>query len=124
MANPLSNIISYDDNGLPSAPLSDDIQATSAQLPDWVNKLTGGNGQERYQTWPEQVVRQGFTAAHDVSQSNPYSPGSEEANWYEDQRANGMVPAALNMSALAGGGALTGRPGVATVGSGPVRPNI
>jgi hypothetical protein len=59
-----------------------------------------------------------------VSQDNPYPAGSEEAAWYEDQRDKAMVPAALAISSLVGGGALTEKPGVATLGSGPVRPNI
>lgn len=88
-----------------------------------INKLIGANGEERYQLWPEKMVKDALTAIPTISQPNPYPEGSEENYWYEDQRQKAMIPAALNMSALAGTGGLagTGKGGVA-LGAGPTYP--
>lgn len=64
--------------------------------------------ENRYQLWPEKVLREGLTAAGDVTKVNPHAVGSEAWDWYEDQRAKGMIPAAMSISALAGTGGLGG----------------
>lgn len=89
------------------------------------DKLFGLNGQERYQLWPEKMVRDAVTAIPTVSQPNPYPEGSEENYWFEDERQKAMIPAALNMAALAGTGGFagTGKGGMA-LGSGPIKPNL
>jgi len=86
------------------------------------DKLFGLNGQERYQLWPEKMVRDAVTAIPTVSQPNPYPEGSEENYWFEDERQKAMIPAALNMAALAGTGGFagTGKGGIA-LGSGPIK---
>lgn len=72
-----------------------------------VAKLTGAES-ERYQLWPEKVVREGLTSAGDIVKPNPYPEGSEEYEWYEDRRSNDMVKAAMGISSLAGSGGLAG----------------
>ena len=72
------------------------------------NRLLGLNGQERYQTWPEKLVRDALNAPHAVSQPNLYPEGSEENSWFEDQRNKAMVPAAMSMAAVAGTGGIAG----------------
>ncbi|MDE2031403.1 MAG: hypothetical protein KGI58_04060 [Patescibacteria group bacterium] len=92
------------------------------------NKLVGTGGEERYITWPEKVIRDALSAPSGAMANNPYPEGSEEHSAFEDYRNQGMVPAALNMSALAGTGGLAGAgedAGAATLGAGPfLRPAL
>jgi hypothetical protein len=116
-------------------PLPVDLPAAENPLPDWLskpfsegtkvgNKIFGTGGEERYQFWPERMIREGLSAAHDVTQPNPYPEGSEGYFWYEDQRDKNMLPAALSISALAGTGGLAGTgtraAGEAVLGSSPI----
>lgn len=87
------------------------------------NRLLGTNGQERYQTWPEKLLRDAISAPHDIMQQNPYPEGSEENLEFERSRQGAIPQAALNMAALAGTGGLAG--GEASLGSGPfLRPAL
>jgi hypothetical protein len=73
-----------------------------------INRLLGTNGEERYQLWPEKLIRDALSAPHDIMKANPYKEGTEENLQFENDRQAGMIPAALNMSALAGTGGLGG----------------
>lgn len=84
------------------------VPKSKSVIENIINKLIGANGEERYQLWPEKMVKDAMTAIPTISQPNPYPEGSEENYWYEDQRQKAMIPAALNMSALAGTGGLAG----------------
>lgn len=92
------------------------------------NKLVGAGGEERYITWPEKVIHDALSAPSGAMANNPYPEGSEEHSAFEDYRNQGMVPAALNMSALAGTGGLAGAgedAGTAALGAGPfLRPAL
>src|ERR1700677_2311586 len=77
-----------------SSPLVDTDQ-TSGPLA----KLFGLAGNERYQTWPEKMVRSALTAPADALAGN-LTPEQE-------------IPRALDMASLAGGGAITEAPAVA-----------
>jgi len=59
-----------------------------------LDKLFGLGGQERYQTWPEKMVREAVTAPHDVMNS-PTPMTSEQ-----------MIPAAQAISSLAAVGSM------------------
>lgn len=113
MPLPLSDS-TYDTSGLPaSLPVTQDqlptSQPTMAQRV--VDTLLGTNGQERYQLWPERVVRDALSAPHDVLNS--------KTPMTSDQ----MIKPALDVSALAGTGGLGGAE--ATLGSGPfLRPAL
>lgn len=64
--------------------------------------------EKRLQLWPEKVVREALTSAGDIAKPNPYPEGSEQWQFYESKRQEGMVPAAMAISALAGSGGLAG----------------
>ena len=110
------------------------------------DQLLGINGQERVQTLPERVVRSGVTLAGDVMSGRvdpriaslrredftdvPYQPRDEDRTWLgrklgldptTPQPSDEFLGRVTDMAGLAGGGALLERPGVATLGSGPVR---
>lgn len=80
-----------------------------------VDRLTGMNGEERYQLWPEKVVREALSAAHDTY-------NSEQPITSQD-----LIAPAQAMSALAGSGGLggTGAEAGAVLGSSPfLRPAL
>lgn len=92
-----------------------------------VDKLLGTNGQERYQLWPERLIRDAISAPHDIAQQNPYPEGSEQFYSFEDSRQKAMLPAAMNMAALAGTGGLggVGEGAASSLGSAPfLRPAL
>lgn len=77
------------------------------------DKLLGVGGQERYQTWPEKMVRDAIAAPHDVL-NNPNPQTSED-----------LIKPAMDIASLAGGGGLaTGLPegAIGSVGSKLVQP--
>lgn len=87
------------------------------------DKLLGLNGQERYQLWPEKVVREALSAAHDVQTG-------ETPQWQVDPQTGAvhtsmpMIEGAQAMSALAGSGGLAGTTD-ATLGATPfLRPAL
>lgn len=80
----------------------------SENLKKGLKNLLGLGEEERYQLWPEKVVREALTSAGDIAKPNPYPEGSEQWQFYESKRQEGMVPAAMAISALAGSGGLAG----------------
>lgn len=80
----------------------------SDDLVKGIKSLFGLGEEERYQLWPEKVVKEALTSAGDIAKPNPYPEGSEQWQFYEDKRQEGMVPAAMAISALAGSGGLAG----------------
>lgn len=80
----------------------------SDDLVKGIKNLFGLGEEERYQLWPEKVVKEALTSAGDIAKPNPYPEGSEQWQFYEDKRQEGMVPAAMAISALAGSGGLAG----------------
>lgn len=80
----------------------------SDDLVKGLKNLFGVGEDERYQLWPEKVVREALTSAGDIAKPNPYTEGSEQYYEYEGKRQEGMVPAAMAISALAGSGGLGG----------------
>ncbi len=87
------------------------------------NKLLGLNGQERYQLWPEKVVRGGLSAAGDAL-------AGKTPQWQVDpvtgdvHTSPQMIEGAQAMSALAGSGGLAGTTD-ATLGATPfLRPAL
>jgi hypothetical protein len=87
------------------------------------DKLLGLNGQERYQLWPEKVVREGLSAAGDAL-------AGQTPQWKVDpvtgdvHTSPQMIEGAQAMSALAGSGGLAGTTD-ATLGSAPfLRPAL
>lgn len=80
----------------------------SENLKKGLKNLLGLGEEERYQLWPEKVVREALTSAGDIAKPNPYPEGSEQWQFYESKRQEGMVPAAMAISSLAGSGGLAG----------------
>lgn len=81
------------------------------------NKLFGTGGEERYQTWPERMVRSGASLPGDVLSGA--EPIVDPATGRTSER---VIERAQDTAGLAGGSALIERPGAGTLGSGPVRP--
>lgn len=84
-----------------------------------VNKITGAGGEERFQFWPERMLRSGFSLPHDVMTGQ--EPIIDPATGRTSER---VIERAQDMAGLAGGSTLFNRPGVATLGSGATRPNM
>ena len=117
MPLPLSNDPSANDQGLPIA--QPQVAAMPTNEPSVaqrvVDRLLGTNGQERYQLWPERLVRDALSAPHDVLNSK--TPLTSED----------MIKPALDMSVLAGTGGLAGvgEEAGAAMGAGPfLRPAL
>ena len=96
-----------------SAPVVDTDQ-TSGPLA----KLFGLAGNERYQTWPEKLVRSALTAPADAIAGKmlPTQISDDPSNVPDTE-----VGRALDMASLAGVGPLAVEPGAASLGSGMVR---
>lgn len=87
-----------------------------------VKQLFGLGGEERYQLWPERVVRSGLSAAHNVM-SGKTPQWAIDPNTGAVHTSPQMVEKAQEMSALAGSGGLGGAD--ATLGSTPfLRPAL
>jgi hypothetical protein len=71
------------------------------------NRLFGTGGEERYQTWPEKLVREGLSAAHDVA-AGEIPQYAVDANTGDVHTSPQMIQGAQAMSALAGSGGLGG----------------
>lgn len=54
---------------------SPDTTVVGSKLDKIINRLTGANGEQRYQLWPEKVVREGLSAAHDAMTEGLTLPG-------------------------------------------------
>lgn len=88
-----------------------------AELEDMNNTLLGLNGRERYQFWPERMIRSGFSLPGEVAQ------GIEPVVDPNTGRTSvPLIERAQDTAGLAFPGALTQKAGTATLGSGPVRP--
>ena len=88
------------------------------------NKLFGMEGQERYQTWPEKMVRSGFNLPSDVlSGKENYIAGLRREDVTDipgkAQPNDAVIERAQDTSGLMGTGGLVGPGGVA-LGSGPM----
>jgi hypothetical protein len=79
------------------------------------NRLFGLSGAERYQLFPERLVRGIGRAIWDVANTDPIDreTGQFKPSAIED---------AMNIVGLAGGAPIVARPGIATLGSGAMRP--
>src|SRR6266404_3293536 len=113
-----------------------------------VNRLFGLGGEERYQTWPEKVIREGLSAAGDTLKKGALPPGlrredftdipapsmpTNDSTWLGQQLgvapvaaspADQLIERAQAISALAGTGGLAGTTD-ATLGSVPfLRPAL
>jgi hypothetical protein len=103
-----------------------------------VDRLLGRNGQDRYQTWPERLVRDALSAPHDALTEGTLPPGLRREDYTDKPVPGGLTAAnspadklisqALNVSAMAGTGGLAGAEagaGEAALGSGPfLRPAL
>lgn len=76
------------------------------------NILTGNNGEERFQTWPERMVRSGLALPADV-----YS-GREPIVDDSGHTAQPVIERAMDTAGLAGMSTIGIKPGTASVGSG------
>ncbi len=136
------------DGGLPIAPMSDPDAAVMANMPAddttqgsvaqrVIDKLLGTNGQERYQLWPEKLIRDALAAPHDVYTEGALPPGLRREDFTDKPVPSGLTSAvgpeskligqALDVSALAGTGGLAGTGEVAgtALGAGPfLRPAL
>jgi hypothetical protein len=74
------------------------------------NRLTGANGQERYQTWPEQMVRSGFALPADVYSGRLPVMMGEHTN-------PELISRTQDLSGMAGGGSVAGGGVEATLAS-------
>lgn len=89
-------------------PLGADVNASvGSKVDDILNKLTGANGQERYQLWPEKVVRGGLSAAGDALAGN-VPQWAVDKDTGEVHTSPQMIEKAQEISALAGTGGLAG----------------
>lgn len=92
----------------PELPTTVEEQPVKSLAQRVYDRLTGSNGVERYQLWPERLVRDAVTTPHDMMQPNPHPQGSEEAQQFENMRQAALPQAALNVASLAGTGGLAG----------------
>lgn len=72
-----------------------------------LDELFGLNGKERYQLWPEKVVREGLSAAHDAMTGTTPQYAVDPATG-DVHTSPEMIKAGVDMSALAGSGGLGG----------------
>ncbi len=84
---------------------------SGTMLEHMINRLTGTGGEDRYQAWPERMVRDALIAGHTALNSK------------EPLTSQDLIKPALDMSALAGTGGLAGAD--ASLGAGPfLRPAL
>src|SRR6266568_7063044 len=67
---------------------------SGTMLEHMINRLTGADGEDRYQAWPERMVRDALKAGHDALNSK------------EPLTSQDLIKPAMDMSALAGTGGL------------------
>lgn len=122
--------------GLPVEPLATPdpvptLQEQPSIFDHVINRLLGTGGEQRYQTWPEKMVRDALAAPSQAiaagNAPNPYLEGSEEAQDFESRRT-AALPQALSMASLAGTGGMGGaglKAGETALGAGPfLRPAL
>lgn len=138
----LSGGVKLKDTGTQPVPSAQPITETPYQMPSAandtsepqpsalariMNRLTGTNGQERYQLWPEKIVRSGVSAAGDAL-SGQIPQWEIDPQTGDVHTSDQMIERGMDMSAVAGTGGLAGVPeeGAAmAVGSGPfLRPAL
>lgn len=88
-----ANLAAIQQQGLPIAQPVEIAPPTGASV---VDQLLGTNGQERYQLWPEKLIRDALSAPHDVLNSKTALTSQD------------LIKPALDMSAVAGTGGLGG----------------
>jgi len=81
-----------------------------------LDKITGAGGEERFQFWPERMVRSGVSLPRDVAigEVQMWDPRTGHTSEQAIERAQ-------DTAGLAGGSILFEKPGVGTLGSGPMR---
>lgn len=97
----------------PQTDLMAGLKELAARIRD---RLLGMNDQERYQLWPEKMVRSAVTLPGDVVTGR--EPVVDPVTGRTSER---VIERAQDLSGLAGSATLAARPGVATLGSGPYR---
>ena len=103
-----------------------DTTPVGSTIDNIVNRLTGSNGVERYQLWPEKVVREALSVPHDVM-TGAIPTTSIDPVTGTVQTSPQMIAGAQAMSALAGSGGIagTGEDAGAALGAGPfLRPAL
>src|SRR6202789_1867807 len=102
-------------NGLPGTGNAD--SATGDRM---VNRLLGTGGEQRYQTWPERMIRSGTTLPHDVmTGKEPMEVVDPDTG--ETTLSPQMIARTGDMAGLMGGSGLIERPGSSTLGSSEIR---
>lgn len=102
--------------GNPAIPDGGQFSAGNPTLNSVLDKLLGTNGQDRYQLWPERLIREALAAPHDAMNTTTPVTSAD------------LIKPAMDVSALAGTGGLAGageEAGAATLGSSPfLRPAL
>lgn len=90
-----------------NTPDNEPIKQDDSKLQNIIDQLFGLNGKERYQLWPEKLVRDAISAPHDVMTGEipqyVIDPVTGEA-----QTSPQMIKAGVDTSSLAGSGGLAG----------------
>lgn len=103
------------------------MQGVYETLAKPVKKLLGVGGEERYQTWPERTIRSALALPAEVYKGEVLSgPGLRREDYTDipgqTQPLDPMIERAQDVAGLAGGTMFAGvKPGMATLGAGPVR---
>lgn len=98
-----------------------------SSFPKPIKKLFGIGGEERYQMWPEKMVRSGLSLPEDVRTGKQPLPGNLPGNIsWDDPRAMEAIGRVQDMAGLSGlSGLTTGAATEATLGSAPfLRPAL
>lgn len=117
----------YDNQAQAALPAQPDMWATVARAG---KRLLGVGGEERYQTWPERTIRSALTLPAEVYQGTVQTgPGLRREDVTDipgtAQPLDPLIERAQDVAGLAGGTMFAGvKPGVASLGAGPVRPHI
>lgn len=105
--------IDYDPaTGIPLTPLALPVD----DGPNPIAAKLFGIGQERYQLWPERMIRSAVTLPGDVTSGQLPILDPQTGRTSEK-----VIERAQDLAGMAGGGLLLEKPGVATLGSGAVR---
>ncbi len=103
------------------------MQTVLGALPTPVKKLLGVGGEERYQTWPERTIRSALTLPVEAYRGEVQTgPGLRREDVTDipgqAQPLDQLMERAQDVAGLAGGTMFAGvKPGVATLGAGPVK---
>ncbi len=115
----------------PSSPKAEEPAAparstgdTGSTIGRMIDRLMGWNGEERYQTWPEKMVRSGVSLPGEVL-SGAVPQWQRDPTTGEMRTSPQMIERAQDTAGLAMGGAVGGtgaRAGEVALGSGPIKP--